>query len=563
MDDANTNDWVHMPHNGTDKNGGQGNCAPAEEDCVPDVLLLFQYLDSRTTSTDTIRAATFYLARLRGIDIDLGRNPSVSAVSMSSAQLASIEDVRVNGTRFHAGFNGLPGSGGFSANLEVEGGDYGVVQNQYRPNPSITGLRLVGQRHAGVVVDISRGPVVVSGFSIESVRHPAISDTERYRAVLLRNTAASKDHSFDGEDGVITLYGASGGTAIETHGGDVVLKNVFVAGAKTIVVNRASALSLPSGGSTNERGPAVRVTAYVMTTSGGQISDCGKRPSYSNDGHVAAWLLSPLETGANATPPWPAGSLPLLHSWDYATLPNWQSNVLDVMRDYAATPSWVNATDDDGAKIQRAIDDSCNPTSKSFGRPVFVPHGEFGIATPVDLRGGCADLIGAGTHSTVLGPLRQSGCLASLTSLPRSSKNGRDSSKASLTLVSDFNVATPTHCPFIDLRAGSLLLRDVGTRGSGAVVPPRASSRASAVGIPKATAVLGAGEKCLDEPYFALRGTVSGRFYGLALDGADLRRCNSSPRHLLLMIDGCTQVRPLCLRCDWFTDFELHLKRTQ
>ena len=182
-DHADTSGWVDMPHNGTEPNGGQGNCAPSQQDCVPKVLLLFQYLETRSTSRDTIRAETFYLARLRGVDIDLGSNPGVSGVSMSSAQLASIEDVRVIGTSFHAGFNGLPGSGGFSANLEVEGGDYGVVQNQFRPNPSITGLRLVGQTIAGVVVDVSRGPVVISGFTIQGPRNlsPALS-----RAYLLR-----------------------------------------------------------------------------------------------------------------------------------------------------------------------------------------------------------------------------------------------------------------------------------------------------------------------------------------------------------------------------------------
>ena len=139
-DGAATDRWVQMPHNGTYHGGGQGNCNPkAIQDCTPSVFLLFQYLETRPTSLDTLRAETFYLARLRGVDVDVGTNPTVSAISMSSAQLASIEDVRVRGTSFHAGFNGLPGSGGFSANLECSGGDYGVVQNQYRPNPSIAG----------------------------------------------------------------------------------------------------------------------------------------------------------------------------------------------------------------------------------------------------------------------------------------------------------------------------------------------------------------------------------------------------------------------------------------
>ena len=134
-DFANTTGWVEMPHNGTEPWGGQGNCVPSDEDCTPKVFLFYQYLETRAGKLDPIRAETFFLARLRGVDVDVGNNPVVSAVSMNSAQLASIEDVRVMGTNFHAGFNGLPGSGGFSANLAVEGGDYGVVQNQFRPNP--------------------------------------------------------------------------------------------------------------------------------------------------------------------------------------------------------------------------------------------------------------------------------------------------------------------------------------------------------------------------------------------------------------------------------------------
>ena len=281
-DGASTNSWVGMPNGGTEPTGGQGNCLPSDEDCTPKVFLLFQYLESRVGNRDKIRAESFYLCKLRGIDVDVGDNPGVSAVSMSSAQLASIEDVRVTGQRFHAGFNGLPGSGGFSANLEVTGGDYGVVQNQFRPNPSITGLRLVGQKKAGIVVDVSRGPVVVSGFHIEGpVQHPTTGDRAAYRAVLLRNrtgdlagrSSGGGNNAFNGEDGAIVMHGTSGGTAVESTGGaDVILKNVYVSGAKTIVVCAKNGLSLPSGGSIADPGPAVRVPLLVLTATAGELT---------------------------------------------------------------------------------------------------------------------------------------------------------------------------------------------------------------------------------------------------------------------------------------------------
>jgi hypothetical protein len=247
-------------------------------------------------------------------------------------------------------------------------------------------------------VDVSRGPVVVSGFHIEGVRHPLIGETSAYRAVLMRNrtddgadgagsTSGGGNNAFNGEDGVIVMHGASGGTAVESIGGsDLILKNVFVSGAQTIAVCSSSGLTVPSGGTPSDPGPAVRVPLLVLTASaGGQILDGGKRPKMNASTSAAVWLPTPLERGALAKPPWPAGSMPLLHSWDYSELasvtPGASGGFLDVVTDYGATPSWVNATDDDGAKIQRAIDDSCDASkTDTFRRPVFLPHGQFGLA---------------------------------------------------------------------------------------------------------------------------------------------------------------------------------------
>ena len=201
-------------------------------------------------------------------------------------------------------------------------------------------------------------------------------------------------------------------------------------------------------------------------------------------GGAAQWLPEPLEHDVVA--PWAIGSLPLLHSWNYSSLPSWDdAETLNVMTQYGATPQWMDAKDDDGEKIQKAIDDSCNPTSHLFGWTVFVPHGEYGIARPLELRGGCAPLIGAGTHATSLATLPRptdacwpsgdtSGAiLASVRDVRDQGSSGSTSVRAAakqLTLVSDFNLAVAQYCPFLDLRDGALLLRDVGT--SGGMTPP-------------------------------------------------------------------------------------------
>lgn len=93
----------------------------------------------------------------------------------------------------------------------------------------------------------------------------------------------------------------------------------------------------------------MRVSAYVLTASGGQVSDRGKGPTFHNGS--AGWLSSPIERVSPAAG-WAAGSLPLLHSWNYSALPSWDTHqVLDVVLDYGATPQWMDAGDDDGAKI--------------------------------------------------------------------------------------------------------------------------------------------------------------------------------------------------------------------
>lgn len=565
-DGAPTANWLQIPHNGTMQTGGQGNCDPRTiQDCTPSVFLLYQYLETRTINNDTLRAETFYLARLRGIDIDVGNNPAVSAVSMNSAQLASIEDVRIHGIAFHAGFNGLPGSGGFSANLEVVGGDYGVVQNQERPNPSIVGLRLSAQRLAGVVIDVSKGPLVLSGFTIESTKVITSEQTKVYRAVLLRSPNPGQDNSFAGEDGSIVLHTSSGGTAIESIGGaDVTLKNVYFVGARTVAMCSQTNLSLLSGGSAADPGPAVRVAHYVLTASGGHVNNYGVIPPYSRNGSALSWLSAPLQRGEAAAPLWKAGTLPLLHSWNYSALPSWddpRSKTLNVMTQYGATPQWVNATDDDGVKIQSAIDDACNSSTAFYGAVVFIPHGEYGIAAPLDLHDGCAHVVGAGPHSVTLATLQQQPDPNPDLELPLRSQRRQNSSgdcwprspsagtRAMITsqmsnngytyngeqlmrLISGFNIGTTSGCPCIDLRAGKFLFRDVGIRdndpwSNAHTVDPEEQSGTSAVDV------------CKDYPYVALRNGVSGRFYGLPLDIVDVRQCEAAPHHVLLLIDGC------------------------
>jgi hypothetical protein len=213
-----------------------------------------QRLGRRQASTST---------RWRGIDIDMGYNPGVSALHMGAAQLCSIEDTAITGRAFFAGIAGLPGSKGYCANINVTGGEFGLVQDDYRPNPSLAGLVLVSNAQGGILVRPSRGPVVVSGFHIESPLAPSPS----WRAVLLNGTGLppSKDNSIACEDGAYFVHAAGAGAApvgavVESASGCVgALKNVFFSPGPGNATHVLSA-RLPRGDTPRQppaRGPSV------------------------------------------------------------------------------------------------------------------------------------------------------------------------------------------------------------------------------------------------------------------------------------------------------------------
>jgi hypothetical protein len=496
------------------------------------VFVKFDAVDADNVTTgDT---ASQYQARWRGVDIDMGANAAVSALSMSAAQLCSIEDTAITGRAFFAGVNGLPGSGGFSANVNVTGGAYGIVQDEYRPNPSIAGLRLVGQARAGVLVRQARGPVVVTGFLIES---PAAPDA-RWRAVLLNSSvgpAPAKDNAFAGEDGVFVLHGGgAGGVFVESGGCDVALRNVFFApgrGDSALFAAPRFGAAVPRGGPPADAA-WVRLARLAFSASGGTVWDAGVNASAGRA--VTAYVAPPGPTRAGAPP----AALAESHTWAPGGPPSWAARrgagLLDATA-FGATPAWVNATDDDGAAIQAALDASCVAGSPAFGLPVFLPHGEFGLYRPLQLRG-CASLIGAGSHSSWLATLPArpvdaaacwDGASAPLGAMLVSALPAA-AAAAPPTTLSDFGLVARPLCPFLDLRAGAdTLLRDVCVAAS---VPPPSGVPPSSGGPPPT------------EPFVALSGSASGRFFGLSLDlifgGNDGASPPPGPRHVLLIVNG-------------------------
>jgi len=75
------------------------------------IFLYFTYAGIDNTGTYGEDPSRHYCAELRGINIDMGNNPGVSAVRMTGAQYCVIEDVDIYGANFAYGLDGIPGGG--------------------------------------------------------------------------------------------------------------------------------------------------------------------------------------------------------------------------------------------------------------------------------------------------------------------------------------------------------------------------------------------------------------------------------------------------------------------
>eukprot|EP00927_Polykrikos_kofoidii_P012540 TRINITY_DN15405_c0_g1_i1.p1 TRINITY_DN15405_c0_g1~~TRINITY_DN15405_c0_g1_i1.p1 ORF type:complete len:810 (+),score=88.38 TRINITY_DN15405_c0_g1_i1:73-2430(+) len=435
-------------------------------------------------------AASHYSAMLRNVDIDLGDNPQLSGVSMSGAQLCSIEDVRVSGKHFTAGFVGLPGSGGYSANIRVTGGQFGVWQKEYRPNPSISGFVASNQSVAAVLVEVARGPLVISGFVVRLCLASVVTG-------VMATGQKGGDGALSLEDGIVVMEGAAiSAPAISTHGPDVALRHVWVQSPDAVTFELYNTLLASEAGVMK----SIPEWWFSAATSRGVSSSI----AYSDGVNVSAratkgFPVLALPVAAPSTPPDDA-TIVTMHSWTRELEQSlaWDSDssvMLDAVRDCGATPSWVNSTDDDGAAISACLHRSRN------GSAVFVPRGEFLLWAPLVLRSG-QKLIGAGKHCATL--MMRPGFVFDTAPLVELAGVG--------SALSDLVLITAQRGTILTVNAANSFVRDLRTspctkhkksdKPLCAVAPPPRD--------PPTARPVAAGVR--------FTGGVSGRFFGLCLD---------------------------------------------
>lgn len=345
------------------------------------ILMLFEY-QFLTGGADSSR---HYGAELRNIDIDTGDNPNVTAVTMNGAQYCVMENVAITGDAFDTGIRDLPGSGGSVRNIQITGGRIGINQTNYRPNPTIIGLRLSGQSEIGLRVGESRGAVTVIGFAITGSSTNAsflpISLPSNY------NPAGSVSRTnLNLIDGTID-FRATGGTAIYNKNADVLMKNVYARAANIIdsgSVNGAADIL------TGDVTKWYRIGEYqfINGTDDSHINIDGVDQNPLGNDYVDYTPLSWNYT---------SDDFPRKHVSQYFPTP--EASCVNVCDDYNVTRD--DDTDDDAYGIQQAIDDTTNPSHPNFGKVVFIPRGMFHISQPIILKAS-AKLIGAANNISVI-----------------------------------------------------------------------------------------------------------------------------------------------------------------
>ncbi|MBN1670385.1 MAG: hypothetical protein JXR37_05110 [Kiritimatiellae bacterium] len=288
----------------------------------------------------------FYMV-YRGIDIDIGKgNRGAVGLCMTGAQGCSIEDCRVNAEGGFAGFYFTPGAGAGVANIEVDGGDYGLYAPNNPPSAVIAG---------GIFRNQAVGSFLCSSFTHVGFVGCTFIRKEAPLVSLPTYNWCTVGGGFFMKDCRIEIERKNGRAVIDNAVGQLVqLKDVYIRGAEYLVEDKTGK-RLPCAA------PWTHVAEYAslkknthMIVNGRQINEeyvrCGPNP---------------------AGPP---ADLMSRHIW--TQLPSFEDPDAKNVRDPDIGAKGDGKTDDTAA-LQKAIDGH---------RKVFLPKGQYNISRPLTLR---------------------------------------------------------------------------------------------------------------------------------------------------------------------------------
>jgi len=181
--------------------------------------------------------------RMRSVIVDTNHNPGAIGITWSTCQDAHMSFIKVIATDSFAGLHGTGGTQG-AANIEVQGGQYGIYYRQINTAPvssgtCVVGLKLYGQTNVPIAVDDYTPQVFVGCHIVKSESIAKIFDwTGNYTPYTNSGTAVMIDS-------VIETAGT--GAAFPNPGHTMYLRNVYVKGTNNLVQTGAMAMVTAAG----------------------------------------------------------------------------------------------------------------------------------------------------------------------------------------------------------------------------------------------------------------------------------------------------------------------------
>jgi hypothetical protein len=125
------------------------------------------------------------------------------------------------------------------------------------------------------------------------------------------------------------------------------------------------------------------------------------------------------------------------------------------VKDYGATPEDVNADDDHGVAIQKAIDDAATPGSPNCGKVVLIPRGHFHVAKPLIVRKALRLIGAAKTISVIQAKHEWKNSLGAVVETAEDASGNN--------ILSDLAILGYPRMTLLHVRSGGFFIRDVLT----------------------------------------------------------------------------------------------------
>jgi hypothetical protein len=300
-------------------------------------------------------------AVVRDIDVKTGNNAGAIGVQFYSAQMSYMQNVTVDATGGYAGIQGAPATDMWT-NIEVRGGQYGVMVDRTAGVSAIAGLTLEDQSVAGVLF-AAVGDLAISGFQIR--------ETNPAAAGIVSKSLISQGTTLSLVDGLIEVASTTQPAIANTGGDSLYLDDVYLKAPELLVVNASSTTLSAMGGwqliaeyahadqttdSLSSGNPGYAVAGEIVVDDKTQQSDYG--PYYGT---------------ASGAPPGDlvARHLPGQMPWAFDTNVAW-------VTDFGADPTGA-------ADATKAIQAAVQAAHADGSDEVFLPRGKYVISATLKL----------------------------------------------------------------------------------------------------------------------------------------------------------------------------------